>query len=54
MDTLQPIPMPKKSCVVSLMFAIIDDKEALDIKAVIDQAVQNIKDKRYTFQIIET
>lgn len=46
-------PMPKKSCVVTIMFPIEDDAEALKIKAVVDEAVKDMKDKRYTFQITE-
>jgi hypothetical protein len=54
MDTPQQTPMPKKACMVNLMFAIEDDKEALDVKQHIDAAIAAIKEKRYTFQIIET
>jgi len=57
MDTPPEIPvktpMPKKSCMVNLMFAITDDAEALKLKQVIDEVVKDIKEKRYTFQIIE-
>jgi len=54
METAQLPPMPKKSCMITLMFAIDTDKEALDIKQHIDNAIAAIKEKRYTFQIIET
>lgn len=46
-------PMPKKSCMITLMFAIEEDKEALDLKAVIDEYLKTVKEKRYTFQIVE-
>jgi len=47
-------PMPKKSCMVTLMFGIETDAEALDVKAVIDEKVKDIEKKRYTFQINES
>lgn len=47
-------PMPKKSCMVTLMFGIESDDEALTVKKVIDEAVKDIEKKRFTFQIIET
>ena len=53
MDTPQIPPMPKKSCLINLMFQVTEDKEALDVKQHIDNAIAGIKDKRYTFQIIE-
>ena len=49
----QQTPMPKKSCMINLMFPVTEDIEALDIKHVIDDALKDIKDKRYTFQINE-
>ena len=49
----QPEPMPKKSCMVTLMFEIKTDDEAMAVKKVIDEAVKNIEKKRFTFQIIE-
>ena len=45
--------MPKKACIVSLMFEVRDDKQAMDVKAIIDIAVKDIEHKRYTFQIVE-
>lgn len=54
MDNQPSVPMPKKSCMVTLMFAIEDDTEALKLKAVIDDAIKDIKEKRYTFQIQES
>ncbi|GAH82285.1 unnamed protein product, partial [marine sediment metagenome] len=44
----QPEPMPKKSCMVTLMFEIKDDSEAMALKKVIDDHVKNIDKKRYT------
>lgn len=54
MDGQPQITMPKKACMINLMFAIDNDKEALTIKELIDNAVKDIKDKRYTFQIVES
>lgn len=54
MDTPQTPPMPKKVCMVQLMFPVIEDKIALDIKQQIDAIIKDVKDKRYTFQIIES
>jgi len=55
MDKNMPTePMPKKSCMVTLMFGIENDKEALLVKQAIDEAVKDIEKKRYTFQIVET
>jgi len=54
MENAQLPPMPKKSCLINLMFAIEDDKDALIIKEQIDTAIAHIKEKRYTFQIVET
>lgn len=49
----QPTPTPKKSCMFTVMFGIDTDAEALDVKQEIDDALKDIKDKRYTFQINE-
>ena len=46
-------PMPKKSCMITLMYAIKDDTEALELKAIIDEYMAKIPEKRYTFQIVE-
>lgn len=46
-------PMPKKSCMITVMFGIENDSEALDVKQTIDEALKDIEDKRYTFQINE-
>ena len=53
METPPVKPMPKRSCMITLMFGIESDAEALAIKAVIDKAIADIKDKRYTFQLNE-
>ncbi len=47
-------PMPKKSCMITLMFGITDDSEALAVKKVIDDAMKDVQEKRYKFEIIET
>ena len=54
MDTLPVKPMPKKSCMITLMFAINKNEDAIDIKEKIDPIIENIKEKRYTFQINES
>jgi hypothetical protein len=54
MENAQPVPMPKKACMITIMFAVTDDKFAVEIKRRIDEAVQDIEEKRYTFQITET
>jgi len=45
--------MPKRSCMITLMFGIENDAEALAVKKVIDEAISDIKEKRYTFQLNE-
>lgn len=54
MDTIQNPPMPKKACMINLMFPVTDDKDALAIKQGIDEIVKDIVEKRFTFQIIES
>jgi len=55
MDDKQALePMPKKACMVTLMFGVTHDTEALEVKKAIDEAVKDIEKKRFTFQIIET
>lgn len=39
---------------ITLMFSIETDEEALTVKHVVDEAVKDIEKKRFTFQIIET
>jgi len=54
---MEPTPKPdapKHSCMITLMFAIESDEEALHVKKVIDEAVKNITEKRYTFTINES
>ncbi len=54
MDPKQtPMPMPKKSCMITIMFPVDDDTEALALKQIVDKAVEPMKEKRYTFQINE-
>lgn len=54
MDSPVSHTVPKKNCVITLMFAVEDDAFALAVKDNIDIAVKDIKDKRYTFQLNET
>ena len=53
METPPKQEMPKRSCMINLMFAIENDAEALAVKSAIDEAVKDMKEKRYTFQITE-
>jgi len=46
-------PVPKKSCMITVMFAIEDDVQALKVKQQIDDALKGIKEKRYNFSINE-
>lgn len=46
--------MPKKACVITLMFPVKGDTEALAVKQILDDAIVDMKEKRYTFQITET
>lgn len=46
-------PIPKKACIINIMFPIVDDTEALAVKQQIDDAIENVKEKRYSFQITE-
>ena len=50
----QLTPMPKKACMITLMFPVTGDTEALAVKQILDDAIADIKEKRYTFQITET
>ena len=47
-------PIPKKSCMITLMFGIEDDQQALTVKEKLNEIVKDIEPKRYTFQINET
>lgn len=49
----QKTPMPKKSCMINLMFPVTEDSEALAVKHVLDEQLKDVQEKRYTFQIIE-
>lgn len=44
---------PKRYCMITLMFPIQDDKEALGVKAAIDAQIAGKEEKRYTFQIVD-
>jgi len=46
-------PMPKKSCMITIMFGIENDTEALAVKEKLDDALKDIKEKRYSFGINE-
>jgi hypothetical protein len=46
--------MPKKACMVTIMFAVDTDDEAMALKKGIDKAIADKDKKRYTFQIIES
>ncbi|MBA7524179.1 hypothetical protein ES705_16316 [subsurface metagenome] len=47
-------PMPKKSCMATIMFGIENNQEAMAFKDKLDVIVKDIEPKRYTFQINET
>ena len=47
-------PPPKKACMITLLFEVKTDEEALAVKKVLDEQVGDIDKKRYTFQIVET
>jgi len=53
MDEQTIKPIPKRAVMINLMFACEDDAKALELKAIIDKAVANIEEKRYTFQFIQ-
>lgn len=53
MDPVQPQQVPPKTCMITLMFAVDTDEEAMAMKKHIDEHTKGIKDKRYTFQINE-
>ncbi|GAI91549.1 unnamed protein product [marine sediment metagenome] len=53
METPPKKEIPKRSCMITLMFGIDNDAQALAVKKVIDDAVKNIEEKRYTFQLNE-
>lgn len=46
-------PVPKKYCMISLMFPVTDDKVAMNIKAVLDEYVKDFPEKRYRFEITD-
>lgn len=52
-DKAMPSTQPKKACQITLMFPVVDDEEAIHIKARIDAVVEGLKEKRYNFSISE-
>jgi len=50
----QQPPMPKKVCMMTIMFPIIENETAYTIKTTLDEVIKDIPDKRFTFQIIES
>lgn len=44
----------KKGCVITVMLSGVEDTDALKVKQAIDNLIKNVKEKRLTFQIIET
>jgi hypothetical protein len=56
MDTKPELPKrmpPKRSCIFTVVFPIENDATALEIKNKFDDAIKDIPDKRYNFQITE-
>lgn len=47
-------PMPKKSVMVTLMFGIESNAEAIAFKEKVDAIVKDIGEKRYRFEINES
>lgn len=45
--------VPPKSCLITVMFPIASDDEAMAIKKAINEALKDVKEKRFTFQINE-
>jgi len=54
MENDKPVPMPKKACMMTLMFPVTTDEACLVIKHAIDDILDDLKEKRVTFQIVET
>ena len=52
-DPTEQTPMPNKSCMITIMFGIENDAEALAVKEKLDDALKGIKEKRYSFGINE-
>lgn len=44
---------PKKYCMITLMFPIEHDDDAIRVKQAIDKAIADKPDKRFTFQIVD-
>lgn len=50
----QRVPLPPKSCMITVMFPIQDDQQAYDLKKLLNEFLKDLPDKRFTFQINET
>jgi hypothetical protein len=46
--------MPKRACIITIMFGIESDDTALKVKQAVDNAVKDIEQKKYLFQITES
>lgn len=44
----------RKGCVISLMFSIDNDSEAMAVKQKVNEIIKDIPEKKFTFQIIES
>lgn len=53
MDAPTKTELPEKACVITIMFPINTDDEAINIKKQISDILKDTKDKRITFQIAE-
>ena len=54
MNDEKQVPMPKKACMMTLMFPVTTDEACVVIKHAIDDILADLKEKRVTFQIVET
>lgn len=54
LQTPQLNPMPKRACIITIMFGIDTDDVALKVKQAVDNAVKDIEQKKYLFQITES
>jgi hypothetical protein len=54
MENEKPVSMPKKACMITIMFPPVTDEAAVVIKHAIDEILADLKEKRVTFQIVET
>lgn len=53
-ETQTPKPLPKKGVMVTITFPIESDTEAIEVKQQLNEALKDVKDKRFTFQIFES